>query len=76
MPIDKTARLVYNMAMENASTETVVITGRIAKELAKQVRDLRKRDPYAPSVSRIVARGVELALKELEAKRGANARSS
>ncbi len=55
--------------MENASPETVVITGRVPKAVAKQMRDLRKRDPYAPSVSRIVARGVELALQELETKR-------
>lgn len=55
--------------MTNASSETVLITGRVSKEVANQVRDLRRRDPYAPSVSKIVARGVELALKELEAKR-------
>lgn len=29
----------------------------------------RKRDPYAPSVSALLARGLELALQELERKR-------
>lgn len=47
------------------------IAARIPDDLAKRVRQVtdRKRDPYAVSISQLIERGVELALRELEAKR-------
>lgn len=44
----------------------------ISTELAGRLSKAadRKRDPYAPTVSQIIVRGIELALSELEKRRG------
>ena len=47
------------------------IAARISNDLATRVRKVtdRKQDPFAVSISQLIERGVELALKELEQKR-------
>ena len=51
--------------------DTKVVAGRIPRKLAIRLEAVtnRNRDPLAPTVGRIVALGVELALRELEQKR-------
>jgi len=52
---------------------TIMLGGKVSPELAQRVRALadRTRNPYAPTVSQFVARGVELAVQEYERKREA-----
>lgn len=49
------------------------ITVRLDDELLKRVQHAtdRRRDPYAPNLTQLVERGLELALQEM-AKRGRN----
>lgn len=67
--VDNIAHNVYSIGMQDAST--TLLTGRVSTELADEVYKItdKTRDPYAPTVSKIVARGVELAVKEYKAKR-------
>lgn len=55
--------------MEQAST--ITIAGRVSPDLAERAKKAadRKVNPYAPTLSQIVARGLELALQELDKKR-------
>ena len=47
------------------------ISARVPEALAQRLSAAtdRAKDPYAPTVSQVINRGIELALKELEAKR-------
>ncbi len=46
------------------------ITARIPDDLAKRLDRVvnRSKDPYAPQITQIILRGLELALKEAERK--------
>lgn len=48
-----------------------LISARISLGLAERLAKAtdRERDPYAPSLSQVIKRGLELALKELDVKR-------
>ncbi len=46
--------------------ETVAFSLRIKKKLRDQMRAAVKKGPYATNMSRIMERGVELALRELK----------
>lgn len=52
--------------MEQAST--VPLGARVSYDLAQRVKDAadREQNPFAPSVTQIIVRGLELALQELE----------
>lgn len=51
---------------------TVTVGARIPPEIAARLEKAtdRSQDPWAPTISQIISRGIELALQEREAKRG------
>jgi hypothetical protein len=64
--IDLLQHLSYNGGMAKDRTLTVRIPPEIETRLAKATD--RKINPYAPSITQVVSRGLELALKEIEQK--------
>lgn len=63
--------MLYMPSMENATIKDVTVGARLTKFLARRLEEAadRERDPYAPTQSQIITRGIELALQELERKR-------
>jgi hypothetical protein len=52
--------------------KSVLVSVRISKELRERIAKAmdKARDPYAPNLSQIVTRGIELALREIAKKAG------
>ncbi len=49
-----------------------VITARISNELLARLKKAsdKRKNPYAPTITQIIERGLDLALSELETKKG------
>ena len=61
---------IFLYALFLPMAKTTNITIRLPEHLAEQLRAEtdRTKNPYAPTISAIVARGIELALREMERK--------
>jgi hypothetical protein len=57
---------MYNFM--KGTTVAARINGELATRLQKATD--RRRDPYAPTATQVIIRGLELALAEMERKRG------
>ena len=59
------------LGVMKTSTKSIQIGIRISEELKKRLdrATSRERDPYAPTLTQVVERGLELALKEFEERR-------
>lgn len=57
------------MSMAKASAQSSkLVTARVPMDLVTRVQKAQKQAPYPPSLSKIVVRGLQLALREMETK--------
>ena len=66
-PLDSSCQAAYNMSMKD-----IQVGARITEELAARIEAAtdKMKDPYAPTLSRLIERGIELAIAELTKRRG------